>query len=188
MAEVLMIKVKSIYGQIKGYYDNLPKILKGQDLYMVDVNVCKRYNDLLDELTALTETDYSSGKTDLERTSYGLLDAQTVKIEMGSIVSRLETEYDLNKPQNTTQPAIAIFNKNENNISIDINFSIEDLILAAKNQEEKENLEIISQEIKHSKGNWDKIRNSLGWILGYSKDLSLKLLPIVLDYYLKHPS
>lgn len=189
MAEKKLLEIKAIYRQLKGYVEETPRRLSE-----VQSEIAEDVNDLIDDLSTVSETDYSRYQTDATWTpsrhrqyyKYDVFRART-----NALVERLKSEYSfdsqIERIQSPPTPAIAIFNENRNanTIDIKINFTVKDLIEAAQTEEEKENLKIIDEELKKPSANWDKVKIALSWIINYSKDLSLKVIPIVLDYYLK---
>lgn len=185
MGEIDRTRIKSIYAEIKGYCENLPPIGNDGFTYVFDAATGEIYNSLIDRLNKISNTDYSQHKLDVGDQYYRKLNVSSVKMRMGAIISRLESEYDFATLPPHNQPAIAIFNQNQSNIDININFTIENLIETAQTDEEKENLQIIDQELKKPNASWNRLKNSLTWIINYSKDLSLKVIPIILNYYLK---
>ena len=112
-------------------------------------------------------------------------DGATLNSSVAGIVASLEADFGFAEISSNDKPAIVINNQNSNAIDININFSIETLIENATIEEEKSNLRIVEQEIEKADADWSKLTKALNWILKYSKDLSLKVLPIILNYYLK---
>jgi hypothetical protein len=182
MAEIDRVRIQSLYSELKGYLESLPspKGFNGPN------RIGRRFNVICDELSSIARTSFSHLKLDddEDHNGYGF-DGATLKSSIAGLVSRLESDYgfaDIHKTN--SQPAIVINNQNSNAIDININFTLETLIDTAETEEEKAQLESLDEELKKPNANWDKIKSSLSWILNYSKDLSLKVLPIVLDHYL----
>lgn len=185
MAEVDRVRIQSLYSELKGYLEFLPapKGFNGPN------RIGRRFNVICDELSSIARTDFThlklSEDDDEDHNGYGF-DGATLKSSLAGLVSRLESDYGFADSHKTnSQPAIVINNQNSNAIDININFTLENLIDAADTEEEKAQLEALDEELKKPNANWDRIKSTLGWILNYSKDLSLKVLPIVLNHYLK---
>lgn len=186
MAEVKHIKIKSIYSQLKGIYANLSETSS-----VVPNDVAGDINAIIDELSSVADIDYSRHKMTADQItgrSRSMFRAVTVKTRLSSLISRLEAEYDLGEQaSNASQAPFVIYNTNQNTntISINVNYTIEQLIKSADSDDEKAALAEIKDELEKPNASWDKIKRALGWIVNYSKDLSLKVIPIVLDHYIK---
>lgn len=184
MAEKIIFQVKVIYGQLRGYLGETER-----QLMEVRAEIAEDVNGLIDKLSGVTSTDYSSYKavaawTPSRHRQYYKRDV--FRARTNALIERLKSEYSFEQSAPSTQPAIVINNQNSNTIYIDINFTIQNLIDSAQTDDERENLQAIEGELKKPNANWDKIKTSLMWIINYSKELSLKVIPIILDYYLKH--
>jgi len=186
MAEIDRVRIQSLYGELKGYLSTLPK----PEGFNGPMRIGKRFNTICDELSEVSRTDFTHLKLnedddDDENDGYGF-DGATLKSSMAGLVSRLELDYGFATQQSqNVQPAIVINNQNSNSIDININFTIDSLLKSATTKEEKVHLQVLDEELKKPNANWEKVRGALGWIMNYSKDLSIKVLPIILDYYLK---
>lgn len=186
MAEVKHVRIKSIYSQLKGIFENLSDTSS-----VVPSDVAADINSIIDELSSIADTDYSRHKMTPDQIpgrSRSMFRTVTVKTRLSSLISRLEAEYDLGEQtNNTNQPPFIIYNTNQNTntISINVNYTIEQLIQSADSDDEKAALSEIKEELEKPNASWDKIKRALGWIVNYSKDLSLKVIPIVLDHYIK---
>jgi hypothetical protein len=185
MAEIDRARIQSLYSELKGYLESLPtpKGFNGPN------RIGRRFNIICDELSSISRTRFTHLKLDEDddedHNGYGF-DGATLKSSIAGLVSRLESDYGFGNTNKTnSQPAIVINNQNSNTIDININFTLETLINTAETEEEKAQLEALDKELKKPNANWDKIKGTLSWIFNYSKDLSLKVLPIVLDHYLK---
>lgn len=187
MAEIDRARIQGLHSELKGYLDTLPEP-KG---YNGPNKIGKRFNIICDSLSQFARTDFSHLKLDEndhnesgDHNGYGF-DGATLKSSIAGLVSRLESDYGFASAEKSTSPAIVINNQNSNTIDIDINFTIDNLIQNASTNEEKKRLTDLKNELDKPKADWAKIKTALGWILNYSKELSLKILPIILDYYLK---
>ena len=181
MAEIQLTRIKSIYGDLHGLLAQIPPVDK--EAYTKAFTV-QSFNTALDELSIATGSDYSGYKVpDSERSkafsdSY---DSKIVKAQVGRVVNRLEVEFGFGRKGGQQSPNIVIFNKNQNEISLQINYTINDLIDKAGNIEEKKQLRELKDELEKSEKDWGKLRAILIWILNFSKDLFLEVLPIILQ-------
>lgn len=182
MAEIKLTRIKSIYGDVKGLISQIPLAVTTGT---VDQFIVSQFNQTLDILTEITETDFSQYKVpDNQRVESWpeKFDANVVRVQIGRVISRLEQEYGFGQnDQPSVTPGIVIFNKNQNEISLQINYTISDLIKDSQDEESKEKLGELRDELEKPNKNWDTIKNILIWILNFSKDLFLKIIPILLE-------
>lgn len=182
MAEIQLTKIKSIYGDIKGLLGQIPQPDKE---HFTDAIIVAGLNDVLNELSKVTNTDYSKYKIAQEAKSRHFVnkfDSKVVRAQLGRVISRLEEEYGFGRESaGQTSPSIAIFNKNQNEISLQINYTFNDLIERTSNEEEKTQLRELRDELQRPSKNWEKIKSTLIWILNFSKDLFLEVLPIIIQ-------
>lgn len=179
MAEIQITRIKSIYGEIKGIFAEIPK--EGN---WIDFFIIQKYNDAVNRLSQVSETDYkiyTIPESEQVRARPGSFDILKVRICMGGLLGKLESEFGFAKQQeNISSPTIAIFNQNRNGISIQVNYTIQDLISRSPNSEVKNKLSELDNEMNNSTKNWDKIKCILIWIINFSKDLFLEILPLIL--------
>lgn len=69
--------------------------------------------------------------------------------------------------------------------SLTINQTLPILIEGTNNPEEKTKLIDLYYQLNKPVKDWNSIKNSLQWIIGYSQDLSLQIMPIVLKAFRK---
>lgn len=179
MAEIQLAKIKSLYGEAKGYLDAIKKGSGASGPYTVPRSIVDNFNLIVDEVSSISDTDYSRSKIP-EHELRQIMSFRLVEPLVSGFVTRLEQEYGFGQ-DNHTQPGIVIFNKNESEISLKINYSINDLILNTKSNEGKEKLNSLKNELDKPQKNWETIKGILIWILNFSKDLFLKILPIILQ-------
>lgn len=86
----------------------------------------------------------------------------------------------LSKSNSASNQAIIINNKNQNEISIQLNYSLSQLIEESAG-ESKDKLEKLEEELNKPQKNWETIRSILIWILNFSKELFIKIIPIILE-------
>ncbi len=182
MGEIKLTRIKSIYGDIKGLLSQIPPIDKRAFVKRFTV---KTFNDALDKLTEISDTDYSSYKVPVSEMSRNVPDSypsQIVRPQIGRVVSRLEEEYGFGRESDAQQSqSVVILNKNQNEISLQINYTINDLINETNDEDGKEKLRELRDELDKSSKNWEKIKVILIWLLNFSKDLSLKIIPLILQ-------
>ncbi len=181
MAEIQLTRIRSLYGDVKGLLSQIP--LPEQDS-MVKEFVVEQYNEVVNKLSVQTSTDYST---------YSIPDSQRVddwpemypstivRAQIGRIIARLEEEYGFNNTNNSSAPTIAIFNKNNNTNTIEINFTIEDLIRKTSDEQNKEKLTELKYELEKPTKDWDKIKPILIWLINASKDLFIQVVAILLE-------
>src|SRR3989344_1348835 len=183
MAEIQRTRIKSIYGDIKGLLSQLPQPDTSPYVAAFLVN---GFNSTVDELSHLADTDYSRYKVTHEAMVpqhskgphyYSI----PVRTQIGRFIARLEEEYDLGKDRVSQSPTIAIFNKNQNEVSVQVNYTINDLIEKAEEEEGRIKLRELRDELEKSDKSWEKIKGILLWVLNFSKDLFLQILPIILQ-------
>ena len=182
MAEIQLTRIKSIYGDIKGLLSQIPL---SETNPLVDSFTVNTFNEILDELSRVSHTDFSGYKIPPEKEHKnwpGSFDSRVVRAQIGRVVSRLEQEYNFEQVGgSTTSPGIVIFNKNQNEVSLQINYTINDLIEQSNNEESKSKLKELKDELDQSDKNWEVIKNIIIWIINFSKELFLKIIPIILE-------
>jgi hypothetical protein len=180
MGEILITRIKSVYGDIKGLLSQIPQ---EREIGLVRAFIVDQMNSTVDILTSLAGSDYSTYKvphTEINR-DWNEYPTSVVRTQLGRVISKLETEYGFNNIATTTPPGIVIFNKNENEISVNINYSIKELKDRYPDEPTKQKLSELEDELKKSVKNWDKIKPILIWVLNFSKELFLELLPLILQ-------
>lgn len=182
MAEIKLTRIKSIYGDVKGLLSQIPL---PETSGVVDKFLVEQLNITLNELTRVAETDYSTYKVPLEHELPdwpGGFESKIVRAQAGRVISRLEQEYGFgHTEQSATSPGIVIFNKNQNEISLHINYTINDLIEQSSDEKSKNNLKELKEELEKTDKNWERIKNILIWIINFSRELFLKIIPILLE-------
>lgn len=179
MAEVVVARVKSLYGEIKGYYNGLPQNASGP--YCVPAIVGQNFNNALDELTRVSDSDYSRFKISAEELNRGQsCNLRVFSAQMSAVISKLQYEYNFDNENKDNSPNIVILNKNTNEVSISVDYTVDDLI-SQNGGEAAEKLKTLKGELGKKERNWDVIKSSLIWILNFSKELFLKVLPILLE-------
>ena len=181
MAELKLSKIKSIYGDLKGLLSQIPSIKEDS---LVREFIVNQINSILDNLTNVSKSDFSDYKipeSERNKNWPEKFSSESVRTQLGRVISRLESEYGFGKEQDEKSPGIYIFNKNENEVSLKINYTINDLVKKYSDQEVKDKLNQLETELDKPNKNWDTIKQVVIWILNFSKELFLKIIPIILQ-------
>ncbi len=182
MAEIQLTKIKSIYGDLKGLLSQIPL---AETTSLVSQFIVSQINQSVDNLTEVTNSDFSTYKIPENQRYADWPDSfptNIVRAQLGRIISRLESEYGFGQnSQSSVNPGIVIFNKNQNEISLEINYTINDLINEETEEESKNKLKELKDELEKSDKNWDKIKGILIWVLNFSRELFIKIIPILLE-------
>lgn len=179
MAEIQLTRIKSVYGEIKGYFDGLPKGASGP--WCVPAIVGRNFNSAVSELNQVSGTNYDRFKLIEDELSGGTnCNINFFRSKMSGLISRLEQEYGFGNKTFSSTPAVAIFNNNQNTSTIEINYTIEDLIKNSEG-ERKEKLQELKDELENDDKNWEKIKIILMWTLNFSKELFVQIIPILLE-------
>lgn len=181
MAEIQLTRIRSIYGDLRGLISQIPPL---KEKGLVTEFIVEQINSALDNLSNETSSDYSTYKIpDSQRNQDwpGEFQAEVVRVQLGRVISKLEEEYGFGQATKTQSPGIVIVNKNENEISLQINYTINDLIDKSGDKESKSKLRQLDQELKKPNKDWDAIKKILVWILNFSKELFLEIIPIILQ-------
>jgi len=181
MAEIQLTRIKSIYGDLRGLLGQIPL---AETNSIVDDFIVTQLNASLDSLSSVAETDFSTYKVPESKRLADWQDsfpASIVRTQLGRVTSRLEQEYGFGQERTPSSPGIVIINKNDNEVSLKINYTIADLISNSANTEVKEKLSQLSDELSEKDKNWSRIKNILIWVLNFSKELFIELIPIILQ-------
>jgi len=181
MAEIQLVRIKSIYGDLKGLISQIPSL---KESALVSEFIVEQINSELDNLSDKTSSDYSTYKIPDSQRNHNWpksFQAGVVRVQLGRVISKLEEEYGFGQATETESPGIVIVNKNENEISLQINYTINDLIDREDDKESKSKLIQLDKELKKPNKDWDAIKKTLVWILNFSKELFLEIIPIILQ-------
>lgn len=162
------------------------------DGYMTDIQT-ERYNNTVSKISEISDVDYSDHKVDLiERQKDQSYNDQhypsngypvsAVRFQIMGLLSRLEEEYSF--AMNLESPQVVIMNKNQNEVTVQVNYTISQLINSAEG-EEKEKLQTLKEELEKPNHQWDKIKPILIWVANFSQELFFKVLPILLEKFNK---
>lgn len=183
MGEVTITRIKSIYGDLRGLLEEI----SNETSAVISSILVKGFNGAINDLSSVSGTDYSQYKITEEARAPSTASqlyyrANIVKAQIRRVTNRLEQEYNLgSKNADGSSPNIVIFNKNHNEVSVQIDYSISDLISKSENDEEKEKLRELKEELEQPNKSWDKIKSILIWTLNFSKEAFLKILPIIIQ-------
>jgi hypothetical protein len=181
MGEIQLIKVKSSYGDLKGLLSQIPLEATNS---IVDEFTVSQLNTAIDNLTNVSGSDYSGYKVPESKQLEdwpGKFPTDIVRAQLGRIINRLEMEYSFGTSENSSNPGIVIINKNESEFSLEINYTINELISKQENEESRGRLKDLKEELSKGEKNWENIKNILIWILNFSKDLFIQVIPIILQ-------
>ena len=185
MAEIKLTRTKSIYGDIRGLLSQIPQTEVDNRVRGFTV---KKFNDALDNLTDSSGTDYSDYKippSEIMRKQFSdepdFYDSTVVRAQIGRVIGRLEQEYGFSKEELKQSPSIVILNENQNAVSLQINYTLNDLIDKTDDEKGKTQLRELKDELEKPNKNWEKIKSILIWVLNFSKELFLEILPIILQ-------
>ncbi len=176
------MKVQAHFKQFKNFLEQLPKTHNVKSAYVDD------YNSMVDSAAKDLSQDLSVFKVEGGPVEY-YNDEQwyrndALKLKLARIIGFLEGEFGLDDlTPHSTQTGIEISVINNNTIAVTINQSIQQLIESSTNDEEKEKLTELQEELKKPEKDWTKVKTILKWTLDFSEKLFFQLLPIVLKQY-----
>lgn len=180
MAEVQLQKIKALYGEIFGILSQLAPAHKAS---YYPVSIGEHYNSVVDELSRLTKTDYSRHRlTNADISEYGdgdEYDSQIARAKIGSVVARLENEYNFGH-QNISKSAPILNITNMNQLQVTI-VNIDQLIKEVEDLETKKLLSEIKDAIKQK--DEDKTKGLLKALLDRSFEVFLRVLPWILEQW-----
>lgn len=178
MAEVLRVRIKSLYGEIAGILSQLP--LASQN-FSLPPQIASQYNAAVDELTAISSTDYSRFKLISEDVyAEGEYYTSIVRSKVGSLVKRLEEEHDYgNSGAAASSPVIVTVQQNQTlNVNV---IPIQQLISSTSDEDLKVALEELRKAIEEEK-NPSKASTILTTVMNKSWELFIQVLPYVLEH------
>lgn len=174
-------KVKSIYSQLKSLKEQFEA---DKGWYHASV-IRGTYNPLIDELTEAIGEDCSKFK--VPSNAHQMINGTTSTYKrlptlthMGMVVAFLEDRLNISDSNTKTSSESGVTIINQNTLAVSIQNTISQLIDRASNDEEKEKLTELNEELEKSTKDWNKIKNILIWILNFSKDLFIQVLPELL--------
>src|SRR5258706_1878481 len=94
MAEIQLARIKSLYGEAKGYFDAI-KDESTTGPYTVPRTIVDKFNTIVDDISQISDTDYSRSKIP-EKELRSIMSFRLVKPLMSSFINRLEQEYNFN--------------------------------------------------------------------------------------------
>ena len=172
-------KVKRIYRELK----NLNKQFEANTGWYLAQLIQGTYHPLIDELSEATGEDCSKYK--IPHSAHQVMNGTTAIYQrlptlghMGMAIGFLEDLLNVTDETPNNDSGVTIIN--QNTLAVSIQFTISQLIEKATNDEEKEKLIELNEELDKQEKDWDKIKNILIWILNFSKDLFIQILPELL--------
>jgi len=174
----MLVKIKSIYGDLKGLFSELPN---GDKHVKVRGFIINNFNETIDKLSEISKTDYSSYKVPDSEKYGGDYSSSSSRSQVGRILARLEEEYSFSKEIKTPNSQIVILNKNHNEIAINISYTLNDIINQTEDEKAKEKLNQLKTELERPTKNWETIKSILIWVINFSKDIFVQLLPLLLE-------
>jgi len=178
-------KLESIFQQIEG----LKSQLENDRGWFHAELIRETYHPLVDEMTEATGEDCNKFK--VPKGAYRVMnpgmgggtaiyERQTTLAKISMAHGHLKQLLGLsnNNQNQATLSGVTIIN--QNTLAVDIKFTISQLIERAGNNEEREKLIELEEELSKTDKNWDRIKNILIWILNFSKDLFIQVVPELL--------
>lgn len=129
MAEIQRTKIKSLYGDLKGLLNEIPEFHKA---YWVQSNIVLTFNQVLDDLSKISNTDYSiyqvpMSEMDTERRAFEIT---RVRTQISRVVSRLEEEHNFKSNGSESSPNMVINQNQSQSQSISLILDIQEKILS----------------------------------------------------------
>lgn len=180
MAEVQLLKVRSVYGEIAGILSQIPL---GKDRAVVNAQTVDQYNGAVDELSTEANTDYSRFKLS-RRDSYDGRDYLTdiVRPRIGALVKKLEEEYGLGSGGNSNGTAPIVLNVTQNQqLTVSVT-PIQQLIESTTNEEIRNELEELKRLLETGRDQ-KATSNILISLQKKSWEIFIKVLPYVLEHW-----
>lgn len=188
MAETKLPQIRGIYGTVKGMLSQIP--LENQTKSRaIATTISQQYNAAIDRLSAISDTDYSDHKlTDFDgpfgahiSNSMGQHGIASARVKMGSLISRLEEEYNFGAAtQNSTPPLFISMNQNQQQVSMTL-IPIQQFIDSAEDNELRQELEELKHAVEVNKSP-QETTTILGKILNKSWEVFIKILPYVFEH------
>ena len=170
MAEVNRQRIKSIYSEIEGYLNAFSD--KDQ---IIPKQVGRNYNEMLSELSQLTQSDFDRHAIRVTGSYYLISDA---RMSMSSVANRLKNDYGFSEQNNTHSNPIVI-NVNQNQQMTVSVTNVQELISSQSDDELKELLQELSEAIDSK--NADRSKTLLAALGDKSWELFIKVLPYFLE-------
>lgn len=178
-------KLKSIFQQIEA----LKEQLENDEGWFHAALIQETYHPLIDEMTVATGEDCSKFK--IPNSAYKVMnprmgggtpiyERQTTLVRISMAYAHLRQVLGLSSDNQGHAAVSGVTIINQNTLAVDIKYTINQLIERAESNEEKEKLSELEKELSKSDKNWDKIKEILIWILNFSKDLFIQVVPELL--------
>jgi hypothetical protein len=177
MGEVMITKIKSIYGEIVGYIESID-VKPGSTPFILTKSCADNYNSSVDELTGISGSDYSKFRIPSHdiRT---VMNYRAFLWPASGLAKKLEAEYGFGSITKSN-PVIVVNNDNSNKVTVSSTFTLTQMIEHQESEEIKSKLIELDSELSQKEQNWEKIKSILAWILNTSKDIFIQVLPTIL--------
>ena len=173
-------KTRNLYRQIK----NLKEQFEADKGWYSASIIQETYHPLIDQLTDSTGQDCSMYK--ISGNAHRVMNDTTpiyqrlpVLSNMGMVIGFLEDLLDIDdNNSNINNNGVTVIN--QNTIALNIQNTINQLIEKSSNEEERDKLNELKEELEKPEKDWGRIKDILIWILNFSKDLFIQILPELL--------
>jgi hypothetical protein len=184
MAEIQRQRIKSLYGEIKGLLKQLPVHEKTG----ISPSIGRQYNAIIDDLNSVSGTDYTRSKLTKEDIwPYGdesYYDPTATRAKCGSIVERLEEEFDFGNTLSTNvAPIVVTMNQNQQ-VTVSVT-PLQQIIDSVTDDELRNELEELKQVLDTDK-NPKTVSRILNTVQVKSWEVFIKVLPFILEHMGQH--
>lgn len=172
-------ELNKIYQQLKHLQSQIPQV---KDYPSIEPSIVNNYHLIIDELIKIKGNDCSRFKISRDAWNEGFSNyrALPLRTQLGSVIGFLAGELEIEEPKKTNNSNNVVTVINQNTLAVNIQQTLNQLIERTENKEEKEKLTELNKELEKEEKNWDKIKSILIWILNFSKDLFMQILPELL--------
>jgi len=169
MAEVQLLKVRSVYGEIADILGQMPL---GKESSIVHAQAANQYNGAVDELPEVATTDTYDGRDYL---------TNMVRPRVGALIKKLEEEYGFgnNSGSDSTPPIVLNVTQNQQ-LTVSVT-PIQQLIDSTTNDDIRSGLEELKRLLETG-----KVQNATSNILNSLQKRSWEIFIKVLLYVLEH--
>ncbi len=178
-------KLESIFEQIEG----LKNQLENDKGWFHVALIRETYHPLIDEMSEATGEDCSKFK--VPNSAYKVMnpsmsggtaiyERQTTLVKISMAHGHLKQLLGLSSNDKNQAAVSGVTIINQNTLALDIKFTVSQLIERANSEAEREKLAELEEELSKSDKNWDRIKDILIWILNFSKDLFIQVVPELL--------
>lgn len=178
--------------KLNGFYKQLKRIekqiqpRKGQTFEIFTVN---SYNCVVDEIASIlgdNNLQYKVPVSELQRNidaGWSWYNQESIETRLNLVLGMLEGELNIDDEKTESVKGNLVTVINQNTIGVNIQQTINQLIVETKDEELKEKLTELNNELEQPKKDWSKIKNLLIWIINFSEKLFFTILPELLKKY-----